>query len=141
MLKRVHHIAYIVENLDQAVDFYESIFHVSVHHRQFFEPRGLEVALFYVGDILFELVSPTEEGTRAFQYLQENGEGFFHIAFEVDQLEDRLREIEDKGVKLIHNKPIPGLDWDVAWIKRESTRGVYSQLVRVHDKRVTKNTY
>lgn len=132
MLKKVHHIAYIVRDLNQAVELYENVFQVSVHQRQFFEPRGIEVALFYVGDILFELICPVQEGTRAYEFLQQKGEGFYHIAFEVDGIEERLKELEEKGVGLIHNKPIPGIDWDVAWMKRESTLGVYSQLVQVN---------
>jgi methylmalonyl-CoA/ethylmalonyl-CoA epimerase len=134
MLKKIHHIAYIVSDLDKAVELYENVFQVSVHQRQFFAPRGIEVALFYVGEVLFELIQPVEEGTRAYRYLQEHGEGFFHIAFEVDGIEERLKELEEKGIELIHKNPVPGIDWDVAWMKRESTLGVYSQLVRVHGK-------
>jgi methylmalonyl-CoA/ethylmalonyl-CoA epimerase len=132
MLKKVHHIAYIVKDLNQAVNLYEDVFGASIHQRQFFEPRGIEVALFYVGDILFELIQPVKEGTRAYNYLKENGEGFFHIAFEVDGIEQRLQEIEAKGIDLIHQKPIPGIEWDVAWMKRESTLGVFSQFVKVN---------
>lgn len=131
MLKKVHHIAYIVKDLDRSVGLYKNVFGVEIHHRQDFEPRGIEVALFYVGDILFELIMPIKEDTRAYHYLEEHGEGFFHIAFEVDNIEDRLGEIKEKGIELIHEKPIPGVDWDVAWMKRESTLGVYSQLVKV----------
>lgn len=139
MLKKIHHIAYIVSDLDKAVELYENVFQVSVHQRHLFEPRGIEVALFYVGDVLFELIQPVEEGTRAYQYLQEKGEGFFHIAFEVDHIEERLKEIEGKGLELIHKKPILGIDWDVAWIKKESTLGVYSQFVQANEKEVRSN--
>jgi methylmalonyl-CoA/ethylmalonyl-CoA epimerase len=130
MLKKIHHIAYIVKDLDQATEFYKNVFQAEFFRRQSFEPRGIEVALFYVGDVIFELIEPVKEGTRAYDFLQENGEGFFHIAFEVDDIEERLQEVEAKGVELIHKKPIPGVDWDVAWMKRESTHGVYSQFVR-----------
>ena len=131
MLKKIHHIAYLVKDLNAAVELYERAFQAKIHHRQFFEPRGIEVALFYVGDILFELIQPVKEGTRAHQYLQEKGEGFFHIAFEVDEIEKRLEELQKRGIELIHTKPIPGVDWDVAWLDKDSTLGVYSQLVKV----------
>lgn len=133
MLKKIHHIAYLVRDLDKAVVLYENVFQVHVHHRQAFEPRGIEVALFYVGEVLFELICPVEKGTRAYCYLQEHGEGFFHIAFEVADIEERLHEVEKKGVRLIDNHPIPGISWDVAWLERESTLGVYTQFVRVKE--------
>jgi len=132
LLKKVHHIAYLVRDLDRAVEFYTEVFKVKVYKRQFFEPRGIEVALFYVGDVLFELIQPVKEGTRAYDYLQEHGEGFFHIAFEVEDIEWSLKEAERNGASLLHSRPIPGIEWDVAWLDLESTMGVYTQFVKTH---------
>ncbi|KJS19203.1 MAG: hypothetical protein VR72_19485 [Clostridiaceae bacterium BRH_c20a] len=133
MFKKIHHIAYLVRDLDKAAVLYENAFGVKVYGRQAFPPRGIEVAFFNVGDVLFELIMPVEKGTRAYNYLEEHGEGFFHIAFEVDSIEKHLKMARAAGAEPMHDEPIPGVDWDVAWLKREGVFGVFSQFVKTKE--------
>ena len=54
MFKKIHHIAYLVRDLDKAAVLYENAFGVKVYGRQAFPPRGIEVAFFNVGDVLLD---------------------------------------------------------------------------------------
>lgn len=128
MLNKIHHIAYVVRDLDRAVGVYEKAFGCRLLSRQRFAPRNAEVALFQVGEVLLEIIQPLGPG-EPMRHLERFGEGFFHIAFEVDGIQERLGELESRDVKLLDRRPRPGLNWDVAWIDPESTFGVQTQLV------------
>lgn len=45
-----------------------------------------------------------------------------------------MAEVAAAGVRLRDPVPIPGLDWDVAWLDAADTHGVHLQFVRPHPK-------
>ncbi len=130
MLKGVHHIAYLVEDLDAAVHLIVNVLGASLLDRKHFDPSGVEVAVVRLGNVCFELVRPLREGTPASEHLRLHGPGFYHIGLEVDDIDKALLRLKAAGIGLIDEEPVPGVDWDVAWLETASTLGVPSQLVR-----------
>lgn len=129
MFKKIHHIDYVVRDIDKAIDLYEKVFGLSVKERRVLN-GSRELATFEIGDIILVLVMPIEgKESLAKKVLDEHGEGFFHIAFEVDDIEGRMEELKEKGVSLIDSKPKQGIDWKTATIDPKSTFGVLTQLV------------
>jgi catechol 2,3-dioxygenase-like lactoylglutathione lyase family enzyme len=58
-----------------------------------------------------------------------NGEGIQHIVFRVDNLEQRLAELKEKGVQLIDEKPRRGAGGaNIAFLHPKSTSGVLIEL-------------
>lgn len=129
MIKGIHHIAFVVKDIEKAIAFYQTKLGFALKKRTYFQPRGIEVALFDVKGVLIELIQPVEQGTPPYKFLKEQGEGFFHIAYDVYDIKKGIQTLEDKRVKMMNKKPIQGLDWDVAWIGKEETMGVFMQLV------------
>jgi methylmalonyl-CoA/ethylmalonyl-CoA epimerase len=57
------------------------------------------------------------------------GEGVHHIAFAVDKIEDKLKEAENLGVKLIDCAPRKGAEGlTIAFLHPKSTFGVLTEL-------------
>lgn len=130
MLKGVHHIAYLVEDLHAAASHFVDVLGGRLLKRNYFEPSGVEVALVELGNVIFELVLPVREGTDPWKHLQAHGPGFYHIAFLVDDISAALPVLERSGVGLIDRAPVAGVDWDVAWLTSDSMLKVPSQLVK-----------
>jgi methylmalonyl-CoA/ethylmalonyl-CoA epimerase len=130
MLKGVHHIAYLVEDLDAATKQFVDVFGGKFLSRRFFEPSGVEVVMVDLGNVVFELVLPVQEGTDSWKHMQVHGPGFYHIAFLVDDINAALPVLEKGGVGLIDRAAVPGVDWDVAWLTTESMLNVPSQLAK-----------
>lgn len=128
MLKRVHHLAVLVRDLDRAMALYRDTFGLRLIRRMLFVERNVDVVLFDLGGVILEVMQPVGPG-RPQAWLEQHGEGFFHIAFVVDNLPARLRELEAQGVGLLDREPRPGIGWLVAWLDRESTFGLQAQLV------------
>lgn len=130
MLKGVHHIAYLVEDLDAATRLFTEVFKGTLLKRNYFEPSGVEVALIDLGNVVFELVKPVREGTPSWRHMAEHGPGFYHMAFLVDDIPEALAALEAGGVELADRSPMPGVDWDVAWLGAKSMLNVPSQLIK-----------
>ena len=63
------------------------------------------------------------------KYIGGQGEGVHHIALRVENIEEALRELQEKGVRLIDAQPRLGAGGaKIAFIHPKSTKGVLLEL-------------
>lgn len=99
MPSHIHHINFLVRDLDRATKALRTIFSSS----PIFEPlplRGANTARFELGDTWFVLVSPTHEEGAIGQLLQQQGEGVFLISLGTNSIESSLLtypQLEETG--------------------------------------------
>ena len=121
MINGIHHINFIVHDLETAIERFERIFGMKVTKRDALPGRGVETARFRLGESWFVLVQPVEEGTEPARFLAENGEGMFLLSFAVDDLADFA------GIGPVRH----GLDeWRVADLDPAETYGVLCQFTQ-----------
>ena len=134
MLKRVDHIGIAVHDLEATIALYRDTFGVAGWERIMLPERHMAVAVCRVGEMLLELIMPTSEEAAFAKFLRERGEGLHHIAYEVDALDDTLRTLEGKGVRLVDAQGRPGIhDTCVAFLHPKATHGVLTELVELPD--------
>ena len=126
MQDRIHHINFIVRDLDAAVPVWEQVLGQPASSRDHLEGRGVDIARFQLGSAWLVLVQPVRDGTAPARYLAEHGEGFFLISFGVDSLADELSRLGDDWF----DGPIrDGLDdWQVRDLDIHRTFGALVQL-------------
>lgn len=130
MLKNVHHINFVVRDLDLAISTYEGLFQVRGVQRERLVERGVETARFRLGGIWIVLVEPTDPDSAPGRYLAEHGEGFFLVSYRVDDVEEAARKVRSRGARLLNEESREGLeDWRVIDIDPRDTMGVLTQLV------------
>ena len=132
MLKGIHHINFLVRDLDRAVERYERLLGVRVSRRDSLPARGVLTARFRLGEVWIVLVQPTgEEGAPA-AHLRRHGEGFFLVSYEVDDVAAAAAGVASRGGHPQQSEPRRGLDdWQVIDLDPEDTFGVATQLVQV----------
>jgi methylmalonyl-CoA epimerase len=82
-----------------------------------------------VGDTNLEFLEPRSEDSAVAKFLERRGEGIHHICFEVDDIEESMREMERQGATLIDKKPRPGAGGHlVAFVHPKSTHGALIEL-------------
>ncbi|MFN2489959.1 MAG: methylmalonyl-CoA epimerase [Actinomycetota bacterium] len=133
MLGKIEHVALAVTDLDAAIRHYGDIWGAAVVERERVEDQQVEEAVLPVGDSLLQLVAPTGAGSTVARFLERRGEGLHHIAFEVENLEDTLRELRAKGIALIDERPRRGGRGHlVAFVHPRSNHGLLVELVQRH---------
>jgi len=133
MLRGVHHVAYVVADMENTVEMFERVFGMKPYRREEIESSGQEVALYQLeGGATLEVIRPLHENTLWAEFLRRHGgDGVHHVAYSVDGINQRLLELESKGVALIDREAkVSGVGWTVASVDPASTNGLWFQLVQ-----------
>ena len=135
MLKKIYHLGYAVEDIEAAARFYEEHFGVDVGEPEEVEEQGIVAKMFEVGESTIELVQPTRPDSPVGKFLEKRGEGFHHVAFQVDDLEAALVELKENGVELIDEMPRIGAGGTrMAFLHPRGAHGVLTELVELPEK-------
>jgi methylmalonyl-CoA epimerase len=129
-VRGIHHVAVAVRDLDEAIETYGRLFGAELEYRDTVSEQGVEAAAMRVGDGRIELLAATEADTPVGRFLARRGPGMHHVAYEVDDLEAELAELDERGVELIDHEPRPGLyGLRVAFVHPDAADGVLAELV------------
>jgi len=130
MIKGLDHIAIAVNKIDEALEIFERQLGLKLEKTRVVEEHKLKIAILRVGDTKIELVEPTDAESTVAKFLQKRGEGIHHIALEVSDIESHLKELKEKGIALIDEKPRLGaIARKIAFLHPKSTKSVLIELV------------
>ena len=126
----VHHIGIAVDDLDEAIARYVSLFGATLEHRDRVDDQGVEAASLLVGPSRVELLAPTGPETPVGRFLAKRGPGMHHVAFEVADVAAELARLRADGVPLVDEEPRRGLfGLQVAFVHPDATGGVLAEFV------------
>jgi methylmalonyl-CoA/ethylmalonyl-CoA epimerase len=129
-VRAVHHVAFAVENLDEAVETYRSLLGAEIELRGTLDDQGVEAVYLRLGEGRVELVSALGADTPVGRFLAKRGPGMHHVGFAVDDVSATVEELAGKGANLIDPEPRPGLGGhEVAFVHPESLHGVLAEMV------------
>jgi methylmalonyl-CoA/ethylmalonyl-CoA epimerase len=129
-VRSVHHVAFAVTDLDEAVGTYERLFGARVERRGRMEDQGVEAVYLRIGDGRVELVSALGEDTPVGRFLAKRGPGMHHVAYQVADVAAALRSLVADGAEPIDEEPRPGLGGhEVSFIHPDSVHGVRVEVI------------
>jgi methylmalonyl-CoA/ethylmalonyl-CoA epimerase len=132
MIKKIHHLAVAVEDLEEAARFYQDVLGLAFSGPESIAAQKTRVGFLEVGECSIELVQPTEEGSPLTKFLKAKGPGMHHICFEVDDIEAEVKSLLERGVAMVDNKPRPGAYGSkVAFIHPSASSGVLIELTEL----------
>jgi methylmalonyl-CoA/ethylmalonyl-CoA epimerase len=126
---KIDHLGIAVNSIEEAKKLFHDILGLTFEGTETVQEQKVTTAFFPVGDSEVELLESTAPDGPIAKYLEKRGEGIQHIAFRVDNLEEALAELKDKGIRLIDEKPRRGAGGaKIAFIHPKSTHGVLIEL-------------
>jgi methylmalonyl-CoA/ethylmalonyl-CoA epimerase len=105
---RIDQLAIAVEDLDEALAWWERAFGLTPEYRERVDSDGVEEAMLNVNGVYIQLLQATREDSPIARYLDRNGPGLHHIGFGVADIEQTLEHLEQEDVRLIDQEPRPG---------------------------------
>lgn len=121
------HIGIAVRSID-AASIYAAL-GLSIDHVETVVSQGVRTAFLSVGDSNLELLEPTGPDSSVAKFIEKRGEGIHHLCFRVDDLEQSLHELKEKGFRLINEHPVPGAHGcRVAFLHPSAGNGVLIEL-------------
>jgi len=126
----VDHIGVAVNKLDEAISLYRDVLGLKLEGVHVVEEQKVRVAFFSTGgETRIELLEPTESDSPVAKFIDRHGEGVHHISLKVRNIEGVLEALEDKGLRLVDEKPRVGVGGaKIAFIHPKSTRNVLFEL-------------
>jgi methylmalonyl-CoA/ethylmalonyl-CoA epimerase len=129
MLKGVHHINFLVADLESAIERYQDFFGIEQLEIEALPERGVRTARFDLNGVWIVLVQPTDEGSEPMRHLQQHGEGLYLVSFAVDDLDIAAAELTDKGAISRSTNEREGLQgWRVIDLEPDAVFGALIQL-------------
>lgn len=131
MIKKVHHVAIVVKNLDEALQLYDNLFGLKPAKIETIPQQGVRAALIPMaegGEI--EFIEPINPESGVAKFLESRGEGIHHVCLEVDNVDQELCLLSEKGIPLIDKQGRAGLAGKVGFIHPKATKGVLIELVQ-----------
>ena len=124
MLRKIHHVAVVVRNLEEAFGFYRDTLGLPVHKAAVVEDQGVKAALLTIGNSEIELLEPINANGGVAKFLERRGEGLHHICFETDDVYAELAATKAKGIEVIDQTPRKGLAGMICFLHPRANHGV-----------------
>ena len=91
--------------------------------------HGLLAAFIEQGETHIELLEPLRADTAIGRFIERHGEGIHHLAFTVDDIDAKAKELAELGIPIIDG-PRDGLRGRIAFTHPSATHGVLIEIVR-----------
>ena len=124
----IHHTAIAVKDLDASIQFYATTFGAKPGPIEIIEDQEVRAVLLSIGQSNLELIEPTTDTSGVARFIERRGEGIHHISFEVQDVNDQLKQLDEAGLTLIDQESRPGLSGMIGFIHPKSTGGVLIEL-------------
>lgn len=130
-VKKINHVAIVVEDIDSALTFWKEQLGLELDHIEDVPSQASKVAFLPVGEGEVELVQPTDPESGLAKYLIKRGEGMHHICLEVENIDEMLNMLKEKGVRLINEEPLDLPGRRMAFIHPKAANGVLVELYEI----------
>ncbi len=127
-VSHIEHLGIAVRSIEEALPYWENVLGLKCYNIEEVADQKVRTAFLKVGQTKIELLEPTSEESTVAKFIETRGEGFHHIAYAVENIEEALAEVEAKGVRLIDKTPRAGAEGlTIAFLHPKSTGGVLTE--------------
>ena len=128
-LRNLDHVCIAVQSIRDTLTLYQSLFDIEVGPLEEIADQGVLACLIQVGHSRLELIEPTDPNGSIGRFIERRGDALHHVAFEVENISQRLSEFQERGVSLIDQSPRKGAAGTIGFLHPKATGGVLFELV------------
>jgi methylmalonyl-CoA/ethylmalonyl-CoA epimerase len=128
-IKHIDHIGIAVKSIEEGKKFFADVLGLKFEKTELIEEQKVKTGFFPITDSELELLESTAPDGPVAKFIEARGQGVQHIAFRVENLDEALAELKEKGVRLIDQEPRKGAGGArIAFIHPKETSGVLVEL-------------
>ncbi len=126
---KIDHLGIAVNSIDEGKNFWSDVLGLPFEGSETVEEQKVTTAFFPLGESEVELLESTSPDGPVAKYIEKRGEGIQHVAFRVENIEEALKELKEKNIRLIDETPRRGAGGGkIAFLHPKSTKGVLVEL-------------
>jgi 4-hydroxyphenylpyruvate dioxygenase-like putative hemolysin len=96
----IHHFGYVYKNIDEAVNEFKRLFGIEKFNQ--FNYIVVKVARSMIGKLQIDLIEPQDKSSIFYTFLENGNVGLHHIGFQVDDVDEKIKEWDSKGFKQVN---------------------------------------
>ena len=128
-IMHIDHIGIAVKSIEEGKRFFSDILGLRIEKSETIEEQKVTTAFFPITDSELELLESTQPDGPVAKFIDSRGEGVQHVAFRVEDVDEALAELKEKGVRLIDKEPRKGAGGArIVFIHPKETHGVLVEL-------------
>lgn len=128
-ITHIEHIGIAVNSLEEAIPYYEETLGMKCYAVEEVADQKVKTAFFMVGQTKIELLESTSPEGPIGKFLEKKGQGVHHLAFAVDNVNESLSELDEKGVRMIDKTSRKGAEGlNIGFLHPKSTMGVLTEI-------------
>lgn len=128
MLK-IEHLGIAVKNLEASNQLFTKLFGTAPYKLEKVESEGVSTSFFTMGESKIELLEATNPDSPIAKFIEKKGEGIHHIAFEVANIYEEMKRLQNEGFVLLSEQPKKGADNKlICFLHPKNTNGVLIEL-------------
>ncbi|MDD2850586.1 MAG: methylmalonyl-CoA epimerase [Desulfuromonadaceae bacterium] len=132
MLTKINHIGIAVTSLETALPFYRDSLTMPFAGIEEVSEQKVRVAMLQIGESKIELLEPTSPDSPVAKFIEKNGAGIHHVAYEVADIKVAIAGLISSGVRMIDEQPRNGAHGTrIAFIHPKSSNGVLTEICQV----------
>src|ERR1700746_4003122 len=101
MLRKIHHVGIVVDELAKAMSFWRDLLGLALVKTAVVHDQGVKAALLKAGESEIELLEPLSPESGVGRFLSRRGGGLHHVSFETEDVQAELNQARAKGIQLI----------------------------------------
>ena len=126
---KIDHLGIAVNSIEDGRKFWSDTLGLSFEGTETVAEQKVTTAFFPVGESEVELLESTAPDGPIAKYIEKKGTGIQHVALRVENIEEALAELKQKGVQLIDQTPRHGAGGArIAFLHPKATGGVLVEL-------------
>jgi methylmalonyl-CoA/ethylmalonyl-CoA epimerase len=128
-ISHIEHIGIAVKSIDESIKYYENILGLKCYSIEEVKDQKVKTAFFKIGQTKIELLESTDAEGPIGKFIEKKGQGLHHIAFAVKNINQCLKETEEKGILTIDKASRKGAEnLNIGFLHPKSTFGVLTEL-------------
>ncbi len=126
---KIDHLGIAVNSIDEGKNFWTDALGLSFEGTETVAEQKVTTAFLPVGESEVELLESTDPDGPIARYIEKKGQGIQHVAFRVENIDEALAELKEKGIRLIDETPRVGAGGArIAFLHPKATSGVLVEL-------------
>ncbi len=126
---KIDHLGIAVNSIEDGKNFWSDVLGLAFEGAETVEEQKVTTAFFPVGESEVELLESTAPDGPVAKFIEKKGPGFQHVAFRVENIDEALAELKQKGIKLIDETPRIGAGGaKIAFLHPKATGGILVEL-------------
>lgn len=124
-MARLEHIGIAVQDAEPVARVYHDVLGVLPYKTETVESQSVRTHFISADTAKLELLEATKTSSPITKFLERQGEGLHHLAFEVDDADLMHERMQDAGYRVLGDAPSPGADGKrIFFLHPKDTHGV-----------------